>query len=520
MNNWVRRFLSRKRNVVVLVILILCFGWIISSAINNIYSNAAKMASAPDVAYFPPYPKITKQAKIAKEVLTRGEYLVKAGDCIACHTNTLEKGQAFAGGLPMQTPFGVIYSPNITPDKKTGIGNWTDEQFITAMQKGISPKGHYYYPAFPFYYFANVSKDDLKAIKAYLDNIPAVSQTNRRNTMIFPFNLRILQLPWRILFFHPNKENVLQNNKTNLLKRGDYLVNGLGHCAMCHTPSYHIISDQLPLAAPIHKYNFTGAKVGGYLAPDISSNNLGKIAVDEIVAVFKENKLIGGGKVVGPMLEVNQNSLSNLTDDDLTAIATYLKSVKSERPPKPRGQSVGKGTYEMYCSGCHAMGAGGAPRFGDQANWAEVMKKGMPQVYTNALKGVGGMPAKGTCLSCSDDDIKQAVDYMVQSGAKGGHTYKIMPVPKLTFADGQKIYEKNCSVCHSAKNQTAPQLGRDADWTAILPQGFLTIYLNVVHGNKGHLPNGGCPACNDAELKAAIKYLLKESNKNDDYSLW
>src|SRR5262249_1282171 len=134
----------------------------------TIHANVLKMAETKPASYFPNYPSINKNAKDYSEI-QRGEYLVKAGDCIACHTNTVEKGPAFAGGLAMQTPFGIIYSPNITPDKETGIGNWTDAQFIKAMRQGISPHNTYYYPAFPFYYFNKVPDQDLKAIKAYLD---------------------------------------------------------------------------------------------------------------------------------------------------------------------------------------------------------------------------------------------------------------------------------------------------------------------------------------------------------------
>ncbi|MDR3478295.1 MAG: c-type cytochrome [Gammaproteobacteria bacterium] len=368
--------------------------------------------------YFPEYPAVNTQGK-NPALVKRGEYLTKAGDCITCHTNTPEKGAVFAGALPMHTPFGTIYSPNITPDKETGIGNWTEEQFITAMTKGISPQGHYYYPAFPYYYFSKLTHDDLIAIKAYLDSIPAVHEESRKNEMMKPFNLRFLQLGWREMFFRSQE---LQGYKpdakqTTSWNRGAYLVEGLGHCAMCHSPSYHILTQSLPLGAPIKKYNLTGAPIQGYLASNISQSHLASISEAEIVKVFTEDRLIGGGKVKGPMLEVNHDSLRYLSHDDLYAIATYLKSVKSVTPSK---SSVAPGAtiYEGYCASCHALGIGGAPKFGDPAAWDAILKAKVDGVYANVIHGMGGMPAKGTCLSCSDADIKQAVDYML-SAARG-----------------------------------------------------------------------------------------------------
>jgi len=156
--------------------------------INGVSDNVQKMKAVEDVTYFPDYPAVNSQGKNLT-LIKRGEYLAKAGDCIACHTNTPEKGKTFAGGLPMVTPFGTIYTPNITPDKKTGIGNWTDEQFIKAMREGISPSGHYYYPAFPYLYFSQVTTDDLKAIKAYLDSTPAIEQQNVKNDMLSTIRL-------------------------------------------------------------------------------------------------------------------------------------------------------------------------------------------------------------------------------------------------------------------------------------------------------------------------------------------
>lgn len=518
----IQRILSKKRNVVILIVLLLvCFA-ALSYTIHGIIQSLQLMNEEVEpVTYFPEYPHSSTQGKSPQEIeqIRRGEYLTKAGDCIACHTNTPQAGApAFAGGLPMETPFGTLYSPNITPDNETGIGLWTNAQFIKAMREGISPKGHHYYPAFPYLYFNKVTTEDLLAIKAYLASIPPINQKNRDNKMVWPFNWRFLQSGWRLLFFLPNKTGPYQPNPNQSAEwnRGAYLVEGLGHCAMCHTPSYFLISKKIPLGAPITKYNLTGSPIQGFLAPNITKANLNTISDDELLKVFTHNQLIGGGSVEGPMLEANQDSLRYLTRKDLLAIITYLKSVQSETPPLPKG-GVGKALYQNYCAGCHANGGGGAPIYGDASSWSSILPKGMPTIYNNAIKGIDGMPAKGTCLSCSDTDIQQAVDYLI-APVKGK---KAPPPPpkKLTLADGKHIYDANCAVCHTTGFNNAPKLGDKAAWAPMVKAGFLDSYTNMMTGSKGHPPHGACEQCSDAELIAAVKYLMTESSDND-YSLW
>jgi cytochrome c5 len=492
----------------------------------GINTNVKEIAATPpQTEYnFATYPIPDTTGK-DPELIARGEYLVKAGDCIACHTNSPEKGIPFAGGLPMQTPFGTIYSPNLTPDKETGIGKWTQAEFDKAMRYGISPEGHYYYPAFPYYYFNHITDQDLQAIKAYLESIPAIHQANRPNKMIPPFNQRMLQFGWRFLFFRhddtgPYKDDPKQSPQWN---RGAYLVEGLGHCAMCHSPSYHIISDSISLGAPIQKFSLTGAKIQGYLAPNISNSNLDSVSTDDIMNVFINDQLIGGGKVEGPMLEANHDSLRYLTHDDLLSIATYLKSVKSKLPPKPSG-GPGVGTYEGYCSGCHAMGSGGAPKMGDKAAWDALQKKySKDQLYNFAIHGIEGMPAKGTCASCSDDEIKQTVDYMLSGGSGGGESSgAIMQLPApMTMEQGKEAYEKNCSSCHATGTNGAPKTGDDAAWQPILSQGFIDLYLDVTTGRHGHPVKDICTEnCSDADIKAALKYMLQQSTTTNNYNLW
>ena len=380
--------------------------------------------------HYPGYPAMNLKDKTTEQIaeIKRGEYLVKAGDCIACHSAPGEGNQAFAGGLPMQTPFGVVYSQNITPDKETGIGSWSDQDFIRAFHEGISPQGEYYYPAFPYYYFSQVTVADVLAIRAYLNSIPAVKHPNHSNSMIFPFNWRFLQLGWRILFFYPNHTGPYQNDAAQSAKwnRGKYLVEGLGHCAMCHTPSYYLIVENVSLGAPIRKYHLTGAVVEGYLAPNITKSNLGAIPDQELLKVFKQYEMIGGNAVQGPMSEAIHDSLELLTDDDLLAIIAYMKSVESTIPVQPaaRATDVGKVIYDNYCSGCHNSGVGGAPRIDNAAGWEALANSGLKKLYNIAIHGGGNMPAKGTCITCSDYQVTLAVDYMVSESQKKSKSAK------------------------------------------------------------------------------------------------
>lgn len=526
MKKLIQKIFSQKKLGISIIIILLAIIIFSIYTVRSIYNNVEKMADEIDeVTYFPQYPTVNTQGK-DQALIKRGEYLAKAGDCMACHTNTnyKVKGQPFAGGLAMYTPFGTIYSPNITPDKETGIGNWTEEQFIKAMREGISPEGHYYYPAFPYLYFSKIKTEDLKALKAYLDSIPPVKQKNMPNDMVFPFNWRFLQLGWRLLFFYPEdrapyKDNPHQSAEWN---RGAYLAEGLGHCAMCHSPSYHILDENLPLGAPIRKYDLTGAKVQGFLAPNITHANLTKVPVEEIVQVFTEDRLIGGGKIEGPMLEVNRDSLRHLERSDLEAIAIYLKAVESQAPPKPKAGAggIGKSIYDTYCSGCHLSGAGGAPKYGDPSTWENVLKQTPEQIYTNAIQGKGSMPAKGTCLSCGDDEIKQTVDYMLASlKDKKAASNPAKPKP-LSLQDGKRVYEKSCSICHDSGFEHAPKIRDKAQWEPIVESGFLNTYQNVMSGDKGHPPHGACSTCTDGEVKAAVKYMLQESSTGKDFTLW
>lgn len=463
------------------------------------------------------YPPVNYGSGPEAEQIRHGEYLAKAGDCIACHTTP--GGKPFAGGFPIKTPFGTIYSQNITPDKETGIGNWSDEDFIKVMREGISPHGDYYYPVFPFVYFNKLSRQDVIDIKRYLHAIPAVKEANRPLDMPFPFNIRTLQSFWRFMFFDFQKgEFIPDERKSPEWNRGAYLVQGLGHCAMCHT--------QLnALGAAKTKYNLAGGFVDGYAAPNISASGLKDFTTQQVVDVFLKDVKPRGGKVQGPMLQVNHDSLRYLSIEDLTAIVTYLKTVQSELPPvkAASGSDAGKGIYEQYCAACHTSGGGGAPKLGDAAAWSPLAKLGTSKLYTNAIHGIAGMPPKGNCDSCTDDQIKQAVDYILGKSGSGEGKAAAPAAPSAqsitSIARGKQVYEQVCSVCHNQGQLGAPKLGDAQAWSPIMQNTFDVLVDRAVHGYKGHPAMGACYKCTDADIISAVKYMAQESGTGD-YRLW
>lgn len=488
-------------------------------AMDSVTKNARKGSE------YPTYPKLNYGTGARAALIKRGEYLAKLGDCIACHTRHYG-GKPFAGGLPIKTPFGTLYTPNITPDKKTGIGGWTEQQFFKVMHEGISPKGYYYYPAFPYLYFNKITNKDLHALWAYLQAIPAVDQTNRKNDMHWPFSIRFMQLGWRMLFFHFQKTGPYQYNphKSKAWNRGAYIVLSFGHCDMCHTPMHYFISKKWVLGAPNWKYHLAGAFVQGYYAPNITGADFKNDPASDFYNVFKKDELIGGGKVAGPMYEANHDSLRYLTKSDVVAITTYLESLNIKEPVKSSSGGPGAGIFTAHCAMCHVSGAGGAPKIGDKAAWAPRIKLGLPTLYKNAINGIGGMPAKGACTSCSDQDIKEAVQYIVSKSGKNaaGVQTKMVgkPYPKLTYADGKKIYQRYCSSCHNGSYPGAPKLGDKAAWAPIIKQGMPILFARTINGYNNMPARGSCSECNTAQLVAAVKYMVRESKTKGDYSLW
>lgn len=307
-----------------------------------------------------------ESAKPDAALVAKGEYLARAGDCIACHTEP--EGKLFAGGRAMLTPFGTLYTTNITPDPETGIGKWTADQFYSLMHDGRSPDGGLIYPAMPFGSYTKVTRADSDAIFAYLKTVPAVRKPNRANDLRFPYNNRSLIIGWRTLFFTEGeyKPDPKQSAEWN---RGAYLVAGLGHCAMCHTRIN-------ALGGSSESQAFEGGLIPmqEWYAPSLTSNKeagLGDWSIKDIVDLLRTG-ISARGVVYGPMAEVVYNSLQYLTEEDVRAMAVYLKSLGQGSPPQPATSSIprtessllldlGKTVYNSRCASCHGANGEGEP---------------------------------------------------------------------------------------------------------------------------------------------------------------
>jgi mono/diheme cytochrome c family protein len=298
-------------------------------------------------------------------LVVKGEYLAQAGDCIACHTKP--GGALFAGGRALPTPFGTIYSSNITPDPATGIGNWSADDFYKTMHEGRFPDGGLLYPVMPYASYTKVTRADSDAIFAYLRSVPAVKQPDRPNDFEFPYNNRQLVLGWRTLYFNEG-EYQPDPTKSAEWNRGAYLVEGLGHCAMCHSPIN-------ALGGTSESEAFHGGLIPmqNWYAPSLTSNKeagLGEWSIDEIVGLLRTG-VSHRGAVYGPMAEVTFNSMQYLSDADVHAMAIYLKSLAADSPsanasniPAPESSllmSLGQTVYQAQCAVCHGSDGGGMP---------------------------------------------------------------------------------------------------------------------------------------------------------------
>ncbi len=481
------------------------------------------------ISRYPVYPKIDYSSSGNPAAIKRGEYLVKIGDCIACHTNPDHGGKAFAGGLPIATPFGTFYTPNITPDQETGIGDWQEADFIRLMREGILADGSNAFPAFPYVYFNRVNDQDLKDIWAYLQAIPKISEPDRGNTLPFPLNVRLFQYGWKMLYFYPDAGMFQeQADKSRQWNRGAYLVEGLGHCTMCHTPMNLLGAEQ-------KKYYLTGSFIQGYWAPDITSRGLSDATRYQVANVFAKGDLINrAGKVRGPMADANHDSLMHLNKYDRLAIADYLKSIASRQPrnipeitasqdPIKRGHQV----YANVCVICHLNGEVGAPRIGDQGEWQTRLKlSNISGLYRHAVNGFNKMPVKGACVTCNDADVIAAVDYILYHSLQHSQWQQIKTPQAMARSQtqvtksGEMVYQQTCSVCHELGQLGAPVTGNREQWVPIISKNFDELFINTYQGLNNMPPKGGCNQCTGSEIKAAVKYMVKESQDGYDYSLW
>jgi mono/diheme cytochrome c family protein len=288
----------------------------------------------------------------AETSVQAGQYLATAGDCTSCHT--APGGKPFAGGLKMANQFGYLLTPNITPDDATGIGRYSKDDFYRVLHNGVNKKDQDLYPFMPYVAYTKVTREDSDKIYDYLRTVQPVSNPIEVNHLDFPFNIRSSMIVWRELFFKTGSYKP-DPTKSNVWNRGAYLVEGLGHCSSCHSP-------RNLMGAIENSKAYTGSVIDGWYALNLTSNpltGLGKWSAADIAKYLKTGSYEGKTTTLGPMEEVVHNSTRKLTDADLLAMGTYLKSIPTnsslsgDRKKVDATYLAGTKLYVDNCSGCH-----------------------------------------------------------------------------------------------------------------------------------------------------------------------
>ncbi len=381
--------------------------------------------------------------------ISRGHYLTIVGDCAGCHTLP-GSGHDLAGGRILETPFGNLQSANITPDRDTGIGAWTDEEFVDALTKGIGRDAKHLFPAMPYTYYTKVTRDDALAIRAYLNTVPAVHNEVNPNRLPFPLNLRANLLVWDYLFFKPGEfqPNTVKSAQWN---RGAYLTEGLGHCGLCHTPKNFLGGDD---TSP----KMQGYALQGWFAPNLTNarrRGVGSWSIQDIATYLKTGHT-NTAAATGLMTEAIDLSTSKMSDADLRAIATYLKDQpddpantqqRGSPPIADPGNSVMKAGRQIYadeCAACHNQNGKGTPGLSpalagaaivqqaDPVSLLHVVLRGALSAATTKAPTGAGMPAFAWVLN--DDQIAAVVTYIRNSWGNTAPTIGAADVGKTRSA--------------------------------------------------------------------------------------
>lgn len=370
-----------------------------------------------------------------EQVLARGRYLAHAGDCMACHT--AKDGPLYAGGVPVETPFGTIYGTNITPDKQHGIGRWTSADFYRALHDGLAPE-HPLYPAMPYTTYRGMTREDSDALYAYLRSVPPIAVPDRPAEVPFPFNLRFLMRGWNLLFLRDELPDVSEGASDQWV-RGRYLTNALGHCTECHTPRGAF--GQLRLGA-----SFEGGTLGPLDSPDITPRGLAERGwTAEGLRRFLALGIAPQGSAYGDMYEAFHYSTRHLSEEDNRAMVAYLTGdeplpphalpqAPAEREEQGAGLSTGRSVYVAVCAGCHAVDGEGKPgatvalkgnstlRNADMHNLVHVILHGLdarslPEGDRQAMPGFAG--------ELSDEQVARLANYLRTSW--GGQRGDVQP---------------------------------------------------------------------------------------------
>jgi mono/diheme cytochrome c family protein len=360
------------------------------------------------------------KAEPTPEDIARGKALTDAGDCASCHT--ADAAKPFAGGKPIDTPFGVIYAPNLTPDRATGLGAWSDDDFYRALRFGVARDGSRYYPAFPYPNFTKLTRQDILAIRAYLATLAPVQHAPRAPELRWPFNHRVMMRGWNWLFFKPG---ILMpdQQKSAEWNRGRYLVEGIAHCGACHTPKNMFGADRRGQA-------YGGGRVAGMFAPRLDGaarSGLKSWSVEDIAEYLQSGR--NGKSHAGELMsEVVVNSTSKMSDTDIRAIAVYLKHLPAGAPepkvtpPQPSQMAAGQKLYNGACIACHEEDGSGAPRIypplpgnanlqsADALSTLRIILDGAETVTTPRAPNKGSMPAYAAKMT--DQEIADVTNYI------------------------------------------------------------------------------------------------------------
>ena len=353
-----KRFLAAL--IIVGVILLAVGGWIVLGPGPLDFAGGSPVALSD---YKGPDPTGVPASLKNASIVARGEWLTKAADCAVCHT--AKGGTEYAGGFAFTLPFGTIYSPNITPDKDTGIGNWTDAQFLNAVHKGIDDEGKHLYPAMPYASYTYMSDADVLAIKAYLFSLAPVHHDVPDDKLAFPFNQRWLMGFWN-MFFAADTRFRPDTGQSPAWNRGAYLAEGLAHCGECHTPR------NIAYALD-NRRKFAGETNAGWRAYNITNDpetGIGAWSDNEVFDYLSTGHALGHGTAAGPMGEAVDHSFSLMSPNDIRALIVYMRSVPALKsnlpapvstlaPASPKdgvtiADARGKQIYEGACASCHS----------------------------------------------------------------------------------------------------------------------------------------------------------------------
>ena len=328
----------------------------------------------------------------SQTLIEQGRYLAIAGNCASCHT--APGGRFMAGGLPFETPFGTLYSTNITPDPATGIGSWSERDFLNAMRHGVRPGGEQLYPAFPYTAFTKLTNADVAALYAYFMSVPAVRFEIPANDLGFPFNQRALMVFWKALFFEPGSYQA-DSSRSQDWNRGAYLVEALAHCSACHSPRNALGAESAGLAMSGGEIRDRVGESGQHRpwsAPNLSASmrGLGLWSQEDLSAYLAEgrNDFL---ETFGPMNDVIMNSTRHLSAADIDAMSVYLKdlpAIEETASNTPSEETMGRGRtiYNLHCGTCHLPTGEGDPEMGPRLNRGSlIVQSDNPASMINAI---------------------------------------------------------------------------------------------------------------------------------------